>query len=68
MNSEELLNRAFNRGFEHEKTYRGCAQCTVDAVQDTLGIQNDSVFKAASGFAQAAVCSAMVSAVDMRAA
>ncbi len=51
MKNERLIKAAFNRGFEYEKTYRGCAQCTVAAIQDTLGIRNDFVFKAAGGFA-----------------
>lgn len=51
MKNEGLIKAAFNRGFEYEKTYRGCAQSTVAAIQDTLGIRNDFVFKAASGFA-----------------
>ncbi len=51
MNNDKLIKDAFNRGFEYEKTYRGCAQCTAAAIQDTLGIRNDFVFKAASSFA-----------------
>ena len=51
MKNERLIKAAFNRGFEYEKNYRGCAQCTVAAIQDTLGIRNDFVFKAAGGFA-----------------
>jgi C_GCAxxG_C_C family probable redox protein len=47
----DLLQRAYNLGFEYEKTYRGCSQCTVAAVQDILGIREDSVFKAATGLA-----------------
>ncbi len=38
-------------GFSHEKEFRGCAQCTVAAIQDALGIVNDDVFRAASGLA-----------------
>lgn len=44
-----LIDTAFNLGFEYEKKYRGCAQCTVAAVQDTLNLENDTLFKAASG-------------------
>lgn len=47
----ELIEKAREYGFEYEKTYRGCAQCTIAAVQDSLGVRNDSVFKAASGLA-----------------
>jgi len=45
----ELIEKAYNLGYEYEKEYRGCAQCTIAAVQDTLNIKNDQVFKSASG-------------------
>jgi hypothetical protein len=44
-----LPERAYELGFSYEKTFKGCAQCTIAAVQDTLGVRNDFVFKAASG-------------------
>ena len=50
-NREALLEKAYKLGFEYEKTYRGCSQCVVAAIHDTLGIQDDSVFKAATGLA-----------------
>jgi C_GCAxxG_C_C family probable redox protein len=46
-----LLQKAFQLGFDYEKTYRGCSQCTIAAVQDTLNIREDNVFKAATGLA-----------------
>jgi C_GCAxxG_C_C family probable redox protein len=51
MDKKELIQRAYELGFEYEKTYRGCAQCTIAAVQDTAGVRNDFVFKAAGGLA-----------------
>lgn len=48
---QELLEQAAQTGFEYEKIYRGCAQCTIAAVQDTLDLTNDAVFKAATGLA-----------------
>jgi C_GCAxxG_C_C family probable redox protein len=48
---EALLKKAYDLGFEYEKTYRGCAQCVVAALQDTFDIRDDAIFKAASGFA-----------------
>jgi len=48
---EELKQRARELGFTYEIEYRGCGQCLVGAVQDALGIKNDEVFKAATGFA-----------------
>jgi len=47
----ELLKKAYDLGFEYEKTYRGCSNCVVAAIQDTLDIRDDTVFKAATGFA-----------------
>lgn len=47
----ELIEQAAQAGFQYEQIYRGCAQCTIAAVQDTLGLRNDAVFKSASGLA-----------------
>jgi C_GCAxxG_C_C family probable redox protein len=44
-----IIQRALSLGFEYEKTVTGCCQCTIAAIQDTLGIRNDAVFKAGSG-------------------
>ena len=41
---KELLEKAYQLGFEYEKTYRGCSQCAIAAIQDTLDIRDDSVF------------------------
>ncbi len=51
MNREEILDKAYKLGFEGEHNVRGCAQCALAAVQDALGIQNDPIYKAASGLA-----------------
>jgi len=48
---KELLEKAYELGFEYEKTYKGCSQCVIAAIQDTLDIRDDSVFKAATGLA-----------------
>lgn len=48
---QDLLDKAYQLGFEYEKTYKGCSQCTIAAVQDTLNIKEDNVFKAATGLA-----------------
>jgi len=48
---QELLDKAYELGFEYEKVYRGCSQCAIAAIQDTLDIRDDSVFKAATGLA-----------------
>ncbi len=45
----KLIEQAYTLGYKYEKEFRGCAQCTVAAVQDTLNIRNDLVFKSACG-------------------
>jgi C_GCAxxG_C_C family probable redox protein len=47
----ELLARAYELGFDYESRFRGCSQCVIAAIQDTLGIRDDHVFKAATGLA-----------------
>lgn len=46
-----LLARAYELGFEYERRYRGCSQCVIAAIHDTLGIGDDRVFAAATGLA-----------------
>ena len=48
---KELLEKAYKLGFEYEKLYRGCSQCAIAAIQDTLDIRDDNVFKAGTGLA-----------------
>lgn len=48
---EELEKKAYNLGVKYEKECTGCAQTTLAAVFDTLDIENDNVFKSASGLA-----------------
>lgn len=45
----KIVQRALFLGFEYEKTITGCCQCTIAAIQDSMDIQNDAVFKAGSG-------------------
>jgi C_GCAxxG_C_C family probable redox protein len=47
----ELLAQAYDLGFDYERRFRGCSQCVIAAVQDTLSIRDDHVFKAATGLA-----------------
>jgi C_GCAxxG_C_C family probable redox protein len=47
----KMLEKAYKLGFEYEKTFKGCSQCSVAAIQDTLNLKDDSVFKAATGLA-----------------
>ena len=46
-----LLEKAYRLGFQYEQRYMGCAQCTIAALQECLGVRSDAVFRAASGFA-----------------
>ena len=51
MNKQEMMDKAYELGFKGEHDVRGCAQCALAAVQDATGIQNDLVYKSASGLA-----------------
>lgn len=46
-----LAEKAYKLGKQYEKTYRGCGQCVIAALQDALGVRNDDIFKAATGLA-----------------
>ena len=46
---KELAEKAYSLGWEYQKTYRGCSQTLLAALQDTLGLRNDDLFKAATG-------------------
>jgi len=48
---ENVLNKAFESGKRHEMESTGCPQCTIAGIFEALGIENDNVFKAATGFA-----------------
>ena len=48
---DEISNRAFELGQKYEKNYTGCAQTSIAAIFDALGIWDKGVFKAASGLA-----------------
>ena len=46
---KKKAERAYELGFEYEKVYHGCGQCTVAAVMETLDIFDSQVFEAATG-------------------
>lgn len=48
---ETLWEKAYRLGFQNEKVYRGCSQCAIAAIFDTLNLWDDGVFKSATGFA-----------------
>ncbi|HEY82501.1 MAG TPA: C_GCAxxG_C_C family protein [Dehalococcoidia bacterium] len=47
----EAAEKAYELGKHYEKTYRGCSQCVIAALQDTFDIRDDAIFKAATGLA-----------------
>ncbi|MBI5504981.1 MAG: C_GCAxxG_C_C family protein [Deltaproteobacteria bacterium] len=48
---QAILDRAFDAGRRNERSNGGCPQCTLAAVFEALGIENEDVFRAATGFA-----------------
>lgn len=46
---EIILQAVYNRGYELEQRYYGCAQCVVASIQDYFPL-NDALFKAATSF------------------
>lgn len=47
----KIIKSAYRKGYNYEKTCRGCAQCTMAAVSDITGRENLEMFRAANGFA-----------------
>ena len=50
-NKAEILDQVEKRAYELLEKYRGCAQCTLLALLEAFDLQDDRVFKAASGLA-----------------
>ena len=48
---KKLLDQAFELGRKYEIEYYGCSQCALAAIQDTLKIKNDDIFKSATALA-----------------
>jgi C_GCAxxG_C_C family probable redox protein len=48
---EEIADKASKLAEEFERKCTGCAQTTIAGIFEALGIENDDVFKAASGLA-----------------
>jgi len=51
LSKAEVVQKAYDLGFLYESKYGACSQCTILAIMDALGEQNNDVFKAAFGFA-----------------
>lgn len=49
--AEMLAEKADKLGQEYEKTYRGCGQCMLAAIQDVFEMRNDDMLKALTGCA-----------------
>lgn len=47
----EIMDMAFNIAKQYEMKSGGCSQCTLAGIFDALGVQNDDIFKAATGLA-----------------
>ncbi|MGV9174175.1 MAG: C-GCAxxG-C-C family protein [Promethearchaeia archaeon] len=48
---EQISEKAFELGRQYEQKCTGCAQTTIAAIFEALGIWSEDVFKAASGLA-----------------
>jgi hypothetical protein len=46
----DKIKKAENLGFQYEKAYHGCGQCSFAAITDTLGNFDSQTFNAATGF------------------
>lgn len=53
MKKAELLEAAYNKGFEKEATFHGCSSCSFWAIEEVLGPSQaaEAVYKAATGLA-----------------
>lgn len=51
IDAAEISESAFNKAKAYEMQSGGCSQCTLAGVFDALGVENDDIFKAATGLA-----------------
>ena len=49
--AKKVAEKAYELGKYYEKTYRGCSQCVIAALQDVFDARDDAVFKAGTGLA-----------------
>ncbi len=49
--AEDATDKAYELGKHYERTYRGCSQCVIAALQDVFDIRDDAIFKSATGLA-----------------
>jgi C_GCAxxG_C_C family probable redox protein len=48
---EDIPQKAFEIAKNYELRHGGCAQCTIAAIFEALGVEDEGVFKAATGLA-----------------
>jgi len=48
---DSIVKKAFESAQNYEKKCTGCAQTTIAGIFEALGIENDDVFRSASGLA-----------------
>ncbi len=49
--TDDILDRVYRVAKQYELRSGGCGQCTIAAIFEVLGIENEGVFKAATGLA-----------------
>jgi len=49
--AKNVAEKAYELGHYYEKTYRGCSQCAIAALQDVFDVRNDDIFKSSTGLA-----------------
>jgi len=47
----KIMDTAFKKAKQYEMQSGGCSQCTLAGIFDALDVQNDEIFKAATGLA-----------------
>ncbi|MRR16197.1 MAG: C_GCAxxG_C_C family protein [Deltaproteobacteria bacterium] len=51
MNKEEMLDEVYKRAKAYELRGGNCAQCSLSAILEVLGVDDEAVVRAATGFA-----------------
>ena len=51
MNREEMLEEVYKRAKAYELRGGNCAQCSLSAIFEVLGVEDDNVVRSATGFA-----------------
>ena len=51
MNREEMLEEVYKRAKAYELRGGNCAQCSLSAIFEVLGVEDENVVRSATGFA-----------------